>query len=211
MVQKFSDLKPLVAILRGLEPANAVRIAGEIIEAGFDIVEVPLNSPMPFDSIEAIVKAFGDRALVGAGTVLKRDQVDRLADIGSKLVVSPNCNPDVIGRSVAKGMVALPGVVTPSEMFAAIDAGATGLKIFPAEFVPPAAVKAMCAVLPSNVPIFAVGGIDTGNMTDYLKAGATGFGMGGAVFKPGKPSEDVAADAARIVAAFDQAIDSIGA
>lgn len=209
MVRNFLELKPLVAILRGLEPECAVQIVGEIVATGFEIVEVPLNSPQPFDSIEAIAREYGDRVLVGAGTVLRVDQVDRLADIGAKLVVSPNCNPNVIRRSIDRGMVSLPGVLTPSEMFSALDSGATGLKIFPTEFVPPTALKAMCAVLPSNVPIFAVGGIGAGNMTDYLKAGATGFGMGGAIFKPGKSSKDVAADAARIVEAFDNAMESM--
>lgn len=196
---------PLVAILRGLEPDRAVAVAEALIGAGLDIIEVPLNSPEPFKSIGAIVKAFGDRALIGAGTVLQTDQVDQLADIGAGLVVSPNCNPAVIARTAAHGMVSFPGVLTPTEMFAALEAGASGLKVFPAELMQPAAVKAVRAVLPQAIPVYVVGGISAGNMADYLAAGATGFGMGGSLFKPGKPIDQIAHDAQALVAAFTAA------
>ncbi len=198
----LSDRAPLVAILRGLEPERAAAVGETLVECGFDIIEVPLNSPEPMVSIAALVNALGARALIGAGTVLAEAQVDQLADIGAQLVVSPNCNPAVIRRTTAHGMVSLPGVLTPTEMFAAIEAGATGLKIFPAEMVSPAIIKAARAVLPPAVPVFAVGGINQANMGDYLAAGAAGFGIGGSLFRPGKPLSDIAADARAIVAAF---------
>ncbi len=193
---------PLVAILRGLEPERAVAVGGVLVEAGFDIIEVPLNSPDPFESIAALVESFGQQALIGAGTVLAESEVDALAGIGAQLVVSPNCNPAVIRRTADHGMVSLPGVMTPTEMFAALEAGASGLKIFPAEMVSPAIVRAVRAVLPPEVPVLAVGGINAGNMADYLDAGAAGFGIGGSLFKPGKPLAEIAGDARAIVAAF---------
>ena len=196
---------PLVAILRGLEPERAVAVGEALVDAGFDIIEVPLNSPDPLTSIAALVEALGNRALIGAGTVLTEKQVDDLAAIGAQLVVSPNCNPAVIRRTATHGMVSMPGVVTPTEMFAALDAGATGLKIFPAEMVSPAIIKAVRAVLPSQVPVLAVGGINAGNMGEYLAAGAAGFGIGGSLFRPGKPLAEIAADARGIVAAFKAA------
>jgi 2-dehydro-3-deoxyphosphogalactonate aldolase len=203
MTQTIEGRLPLVAILRGLEPERAAQVGEALVEAGFDIIEVPLNSPEPLVSIAALVEALGHRALIGAGTVLAEAEVDALAAIGAQLVVSPNCNPAVIRRSVAHGMVSLPGVLTPTEMFAAIDAGASGLKIFPAEIVGPAGLKAVRAVLPRQVPALAVGGISAANMGDYLAAGAAGFGIGGALFMPGKPLAAIAADARTIVAAFN--------
>ena len=203
MTQTIEGRLPLVAILRGLEPERAVQVGEALVEAGFDIIEVPLNSPEPLVSIAALVEALGHRALIGAGTVLAEAEVDALAAIGAQLVVSPNCNPAVIRRSVAHGMVSLPGMLTPTEMFAAIDAGASGLKIFPAEIVGPAGLKAVRAVLPRQVPVLAVGGISAANMGDYLAAGAAGFGIGGALFMPGKPLAAIAADARTIVAAFN--------
>ena len=205
MTQTIEGRLPLVAILRGLEPERAIQVGEALVEAGFDIIEVPLNSPEPLVSIAALVEALGHRALIGAGTVLAEAEVDALAAIGAQLVVSPNCNPAVIRRSVEHGMVSLPGVLTPTEMFAAIDAGASGLKIFPAEMVGPAGVKAVRAVLPRQVPVLAVGGISAANMGDYLAAGAAGFGIGGALFMPGKPLDAIAADARAIVAAYKAA------
>jgi 2-dehydro-3-deoxyphosphogalactonate aldolase len=205
MTQTIEGRLPLVAILRGLEPERAARVGEALVEAGFDIIEVPLNSPEPLVSIAALVEALGHRALIGAGTVLAEAEVDALAAIGAQLVVSPNCNPAVIRRTVEHGMASLPGVLTPTEMFAAIDAGASGLKIFPAEMVGPAGVKAVRAVLPRQVPVLAVGGISAANMGDYLAAGAAGFGIGGALFMPGKPLAAIAADARAIVAAFKAA------
>ncbi|MEY4238109.1 MAG: hypothetical protein RL339_710 [Pseudomonadota bacterium] len=193
---------PLVAILRGLEPGRAGEVGEVLAEAGFDIIEVPLNSPEPLRSIEAIAKRLGSRALVGAGTVLAPEQVNAVAEAGGRLIVSPNSNPRVIARTAALDMVSLPGVLTPTDMFAAIAAGATGLKIFPAELFSAAALKAVRAVLPPALPVYVVGGINASNMSEYLAAGAIGFGMGSALFKPGKPLEQIAANAAAIVAAF---------
>ncbi|MFN4019971.1 MAG: 2-dehydro-3-deoxy-6-phosphogalactonate aldolase [Erythrobacter sp.] len=205
MAETIEGRLPLVAIVRGLEPERAVAVGDVLVDCGFDIIEVPLNSPEPFVSIRALVDALGGRALIGAGTVLTQAQVDELATIGAQLVVSPNCNPAVIRRTATHGMVSIPGVVTPSEMFAALEAGATGLKIFPAEMVSPAIIRAVRAVLPPQVPLLAVGGIHAGNMGDYLAAGATGFGIGGSLFTSGKPLADIAADARALVAAFKAA------
>jgi 2-dehydro-3-deoxyphosphogalactonate aldolase len=202
MTQTIEGRLPLVAILRGLEPERAVAVGEVLVGAGFDIIEVPLNSPEPLTSIAALVEAVGDCALIGAGTVLAEAQVDDLAAIGAQLVVSPNCNPAVIRRTAAHGMVSMPGVLTPTEMFAALEAGATGLKIFPAELVSPAIIKAVRAVLPPQVPVLAVGGINAGNMGEFIAAGATGFGIGGSLFRPGKPLAEIDADARGIVAAF---------
>lgn len=199
---RFSRCLPLVAILRGLEPERAVAIAQVLIDAGIELIEVPMNSPEPLRSIAAIIEAFDARAMVGAGTVMSVNTVDDLAKLGASLVVAPNCDDRIIARADALGMLALPGVMTPTEMFAAIESGAAGLKIFPAELFTPAAVKAVRAVLPPGLPIFVVGGVNAGNMADYLTAGAAGFGLGSALFKPGKAVEEVAADAREIVAAF---------
>jgi 2-dehydro-3-deoxyphosphogalactonate aldolase len=195
--------RPLIAILRGLEPARAVDVAHALVDAGISLIEVPLNSPDPLSSIEAIIASVGDAALVGAGTVLDTGAVRSLAGIGARLVVAPNCNPAVIEAAVASGMIALPGVLTPTEMFAAIAAGAHGLKLFPAELVPPAAVKAVRAVLPPGLPLFMVGGINADTMAAYRAAGATGFGLGSSLFTPGKPLADIAAAAKAVVAAWD--------
>ena len=197
---------PLVAILRGLEPERAIDVAEALVAAGIEIIEVPMNSPEPISSIGAIAAKLGNRALIGAGTVLSTAQVDQLAAVGAGLIVSPNCNPAVIARAVAQGMVSLPGVFTPSEMFAAIDAGADGLKIFPAELVPPSGVKAIRAVLPARTPVYLVGGIHSGNMHEYLEAGADGFGIGGSLFKPGKPIDAIATDARALVQTFKEAV-----
>lgn len=205
MDQRLAGKTPMVAILRGLEPERAAEVGETLVEAGFEMIEVPLNSPDPFRSIETLVKSCGGRALIGAGTVLKADQVESLADIGAELVVSPNCDPLVIERTVKKGMLSFPGVLTPTEMFAALGAGATGLKIFPAELMSTATLRAVRAVLPPDVPVLVVGSIHAGNMSEYLAAGATGFGMGGSVFKPGKPIADIARDARAIIAAFSAA------
>ena len=205
VVHNIDGRLPLVAILRGLEPGNAVAVGKTLVECGFDIIEVPLNSPDPLTSIAAMVEALSNEALIGAGTVLSEGQVDDLAGIGAKLAVSPNCNPAVIRRSAAHGMRSIPGVVTPTEMFAALEAGASGLKLFPAEMSSPAAIKAVRAVLPHGVPLLAVGGIHAGNMRDYLEAGATGFGIGGSLFKPGKSLAEIAENACGIVAAFKAA------
>ena len=177
---------PLVAIIRGVTPEDAEATAAAIFQGGIRIIEVPLNSPRPFDSIEIIAKAFGDRALVGAGTVLKTDDVQRVQAVGGRLIVAPNMNEDVIRATADAGMVSSPGVFTPTEAFAAIAAGANALKLFPAEAASPAVVKAQKAVLPKDVPLIVVGGVRVDNVVDWLEAGADGFGLGSGLYKPGQ-------------------------
>jgi len=197
--------RPLIAILRGIRPDAARDIAAALIEAGIDRIEVPLNSPDPFDSIGAMARAFGDRALIGAGTVLCTDDVGRVADIGGRLIVSPNTDTQVIAATKAQGLVSFPGVFTPSEAFAAIGAGADGLKLFPASMAGPSGLRAMKAVLPADVPVYAVGGAGAENFAEWRAAGAAGFGIGTALYYPGLSVAEVAARAARIVAAYDSA------
>jgi 2-dehydro-3-deoxyphosphogalactonate aldolase len=201
----LADRLPLFAVLRGLEPVRAADIARILVSAGFEILEVTMNSPDPLSSIAAVSEAVGQDALVGAGTVTTIAEVDSIMSAGGKLIVSPHCDPKLIAYAAEKGLVVLPGVLTPSEMFSALHAGATGLKVFPAELMPPSGIKAIKAVLPASTPIFAVGGIHAGNMPDYLAAGAAGFGIGGSLFKAGKSIADIERDAKALVAAFHQA------
>jgi len=177
---------PLVAIIRGVTPQDAEATASAIFEGGIRIIEVPLNSPRPFDSIEIIAKAFGHRALVGAGTVLNTADVQRVQAVGGRLIVAPNMNEDVIRATADAGMVSSPGVFTPTEAFAAITAGAHALKLFPAEAASPAVVKAQKAVLPKDVPLIVVGGVRVDNVAEWLEAGADGFGLGSGLYKPGQ-------------------------
>ncbi len=193
---------PLVAIIRGVTPAEVESIGEALVGAGIRIIEVPLNSPDPFDSIARLSACLGDRALVGAGTVLDTGSVARAAAAGARLIVSPNTRPDVISATVAAGLVSVPGYFTPSEGFAALAAGAHALKLFPAEAAPPAVVKAQRAVLPRSVPLLVVGGITPERMADYLAAGANGFGLGGALYRPGQSSEQVSRQARAFVAAL---------
>ena len=181
---------PLVAILRGLPPADALAVGGALAGSGWKLIEVPLNSPQPLASISALARAFPD-ALVGAGTVLTTAQVVQVHASGGQLVVAPNFNPDVVREAIRLGMVCLPGVATASEAFAALAAGASGLKLFPSEMIPPAAVKALRAVLPPEALLLPVGGITTANMAAYHAAGASGFGIGSALYKPGNSAEEV--------------------
>jgi 2-dehydro-3-deoxyphosphogalactonate aldolase len=197
---------PLVAILRGVTPARIEAIAGELFEAGFRAIEVPLNSPEPLKSIGLLAKQFGDTCLTGAGTVLTPEDVDRVADAGGKLVVTPNTNTAVISRGVEKGLTVMPGFYTPSEGFAAVAAGARYLKLFPASSGGIGHLQAMLAVLPKTVPIYAVGGVGAGNMSEWRKAGAAGFGLGSDLFKPDFSDTDIAARARRCVEAFRNAI-----
>ena len=195
--------RPIIAILRGVKPTEAVSIAGVILAAGIDKIEVPLNSPSPFDSINTIVKAYGDQALIGAGTVLTTAQVKQVRSAGGQLVVSPNCDPAVIMATIAEGMQSWPGVFTPSEALAALQAGATGLKLFPGDMTGPKGLKAMRAILPLGTQVYAVGGATPDNFSKWIEASADGFGLGSAIYKPGDNLETVAAKAQAIVTAFD--------
>jgi 2-dehydro-3-deoxyphosphogalactonate aldolase len=177
---------PLVAIIRGVTPDEVEAIGEAIWEAGIRIIEVPLNSPDPFESIRRLAACMGERALVGAGTVLEPAHVDAVRDAGGRLIVSPSTDPAVIAATAAAGMVSAPGYFTPSEAFAAIKAGATGLKLFPAEAATPAVLKAQRAVIPKDVPILIVGGVKPDGMRPWIEAGADGFGLGSGVYKPGR-------------------------
>ena len=194
----------IIAILRGVTPDEVVGITGCIIAAGIDRIEVPLNSPRAFDSIKAIASAFGDQATIGAGTVLTVEDTARVQEVGGTLVVSPDCNPDVIRKTKALGMLSYPGVMTPTECFAALHAGADGLKLFPGNLIGPAGLKAIRAVLPPKTPVYAVGGAGPDNFADWAAAGADGFGIGTAIYKPGESEADVRAKAKAIVAAYDR-------
>ena len=191
----------LIAILRGLTPDQCLSVTEVLISTGFRMIEVPLNSPEPLESIAALTKLF-PQALIGAGTVLNTQQVQEVHAAGGRLVVSPNFNPAVVAQALALGMVVLPGVATPSEAFAALDAGAHGLKLFPAEMISPATVKAMRAVLPKEAALMPVGGITPGNMAAYRAAGANGFGLGSALYAPGRSAQQVRDSAAEFVRAF---------
>jgi 2-dehydro-3-deoxyphosphogalactonate aldolase len=192
---------PLVAIIRGVTPADAGATAAAIFDAGIRIIEVPLNSPQPFDSIRIIADAFGDRALVGAGTVLSTDDVQRVQHVGGRLIVAPNMSQDVIRATVEAGMVSSPGVFTPTEAFAAIEAGAHALKLFPAEAASPAVIKAQKAVLPKGIPLIVVGGVSVDNVGGWLDCGADGFGLGSGLYKPGQDAAETRSKANAFVAA----------
>ncbi|WP_231402469.1 2-dehydro-3-deoxy-6-phosphogalactonate aldolase [Caenimonas aquaedulcis] len=195
----FSDC-PLVAILRGVQPQEAAPVADALVAAGWHLIEVPLNSPQPLASIEAITAA-QPAALVGAGTVLTAAQVREVHTAGGRMIVSPNFNAEVVREAVRLGMACVPGVLTASEAFAALDAGATALKLFPSEMIPPAAVKALRAVLPASARLLPVGGITTSNMAAYRAAGANGFGIGSALYKPGMAADEVKRHAMEFAAA----------
>lgn len=183
---------PLIAILRGLEPASALPVADVLVGAGFRVIEVPLNSPEPLDSIARIAGRHGEQAMIGAGTVLTADDVRRVGDAGGRVIVAPNMNPEVGRAAVSQGLAWCPGVMTPSEAFAALEIGASMLKVFPAEMVPPAAIRAMRAVLPPDAIVAAVGGITPDAMTAYRAAGTDAFGLGSALFRPDYAVEDIA-------------------
>jgi 2-dehydro-3-deoxyphosphogalactonate aldolase len=191
---------PLVGILRGLRPDEALPIGRALAATGWTLIEVPLNSPQPLQSIEAIAADL-PQALVGAGTVLSVSDVRNVHAAGGQLVVSPNFNADVVREALRLGMVCLPGVMTATEAFAALDAGASGLKMFPAEMITPAVVKALCAVLPAGTHLLPVGGITFENMSAFRSAGASGFGIGSALYKPGMTAAEVSENALKFIAA----------
>jgi len=186
---------PLIAILRGVKPDEVEAIGEALVEAGFTILEVPMNSPDPLDSIARLARRFEGRAVVGAGTVLRVEDVEAVGAAGGTLIIAPNANVRVIAAAADKGYVALPGIATPTEAFAALDAGAAALKLFPAEAAGPTVLKAMRAILPKDARVLPVGGIVPELMADWRKAGAAGFGLGSALFAPGMSAADVGARA----------------
>jgi 2-dehydro-3-deoxyphosphogalactonate aldolase len=191
---------PLIAILRGIAPSEVTSVGRSLWEAGFRILEVPLNSPQPLQSIAALRKALPD-ALVGAGTVLDVSQAEAVHAAGGQLMIAPNFNAKVLGAAKGLGMLTIPGVATPSEAFAALAAGADAIKLFPAEMISPAAVKAMRAVLPQDALLIPVGGIGAGNMGAYFKAGTNGFGIGSSLYSPGKATQEIQIAARELIAA----------
>lgn len=193
---------PLIAILRGVRPDEVEAIGDALVEAGFTLIEVPLNSPEPLDSIARLARRFAGRAVIGAGTVLREADVAAVQQAGGTMIISPNANLRVIAASAAAGLVSLPGIATPSEAFAAIEAGATALKLFPAEAASPAVLKAMRAVLPKDLRVLPVGGIAPDTMAPWLKAGAAGFGLGSALYQVGLSAEAVSARARAFVTAL---------
>ena len=200
LLHHFLGQCPLIAIVRGITPAEAEAVADAIFEGGIRIIEVPLNSAEPLKSIERIARRLGDRALVGAGTVLDPADVARVKNAGGRIIVSPDTNPEVIAAAASAGLVSCPGYFTPSEAFAAIRAGAHGLKLFPAEAASPAVLKAQLAVLPRDIPVIVVGGVQPDNMKPWREAGASGFGLGSGLYKPGQSAADTLAKARAYVA-----------
>ena len=193
---------PLIAILRGIRPAEALAIGETLVEAGFTIIEVPLNSPSPLDSIERLADALGERALIGAGTVLDVGQVRAVAAAGGRLIVMPHTDVEIVREAKHADLTVIPGFATPSEAFAALQVGADALKLFPAEACPPAVLRAIRAVLPAEIPVLPVGSITPDNMSGYLAAGANGFGLGSALYKAGSDATQVKAAAERFLRAY---------
>jgi 2-dehydro-3-deoxyphosphogalactonate aldolase len=193
---------PLIAILRGVRPDEVVGVGEALVDAGFSLIEVPLNSPDALDSVARLASALARRAVIGAGTVVREDEVASVQAAGGTMIVSPNTNVKVIEASASAGLVSLPGISTPSEAFAALDAGATALKLFPAEASSPAVLKAMRAVLPSGTRVLPVGGITPDTLQPWKAAGAAGFGLGSALYTPGLTAPEVASRARRFVAAL---------
>ncbi len=202
MLRDYLAELPLIAILRGLKPENAEAVGHALVEVGFRIIEVPLNSPEPFRSIEILARTMPKNVLVGAGTVLDPEQVNGIRDVGGKLIVMPHADLDVIRRAKQQDLICTPGVATPTEAFAALKAGADAIKIFPAEAVPPAVVKAWRAVLPKDALVVPVGGIKPDTMKPYVDAGANGFGLGSALFTPTMSVEEIGRNARDFAAAW---------
>jgi 2-dehydro-3-deoxyphosphogalactonate aldolase len=201
-----ADHRHLIAILRGIAATEAVAVCQALADAGIALIEIPLNSPQPFDSIRAAAGALSGRASIGAGTVLAPNEVDALAEVGGAFVVSPDCNEAVIARTLDRGLRSYPGIFSPTEAFRAIRAGAHALKVFPAELAGAKAIKAMKAVLPAGIPIYAVGGVNPDNFAEFFSAGCTGFGIGSYLYTPGATLSDIAARARAVVAAYDRAL-----
>ena len=202
---RWMESMPIVAILRGVTPAEADDIGAAVFRAGIGIIEVPLNSPEPLVSIRSLARSLGQECVIGAGTVLTAEAVDQVADAGGEIIVSPNTNTAVITRAIERGLAPLPGWATPSEAFAAYHAGARYLKLFPAATYGPAHIRASRAVLPADAHILAVGGAGAHNLPEWLEAGAAGFGIGSELYKPGTSAEQVFATATRLVSALNEA------
>ena len=194
----------LIAILRGVTPAEVVDMTAALIDAGITSIEVPLNSPDAFKSIGLLVEKYADSALIGAGTVLTVEDVEQVAAVGGKLIVSPNCNPDVIKATKARNMFSYPGVMTATECFLALESGADGLKFFPSSLLGASGLSALKAVLPPSAETYAVGGVGPDNFAEWIDAGASGFGIGTGIYKPGFSVDDVASRARAIVEAYDR-------
>lgn len=195
---------PLIAILRGLKPVEAIEIGEALVDAGIQILEVPLNSPEPFESIAKLANALRGRAVVGAGTVYRRTEVDRVADAGGTLIVSPNTNTEVIAHTASLGLVSAPGILTPSEAIAARDAGATLLKIFPGELMTPAGVKALAAVLPRDTRMVLVGGVNDETFRAYRSTPLAGYGIGSSLYAAGLDAAEIGARARRMIKAYQE-------
>jgi len=198
----FKNHPPLVAILRGIRPAEVEAVLESLVAAGIGLIEVPLNSPDPLDSIAILARQAGARAIVGAGTVLDVDQVDAVAAAGGQMIVSPNRDDAVIAATRSAGLLSFPGVFTATEALGAIAAGAHALKFFPADLLGPAGIRAIATILPPEMPLLAVGGVDASNIADYLKAGIAGFGIGSSLYKPGMSAGEVGRRAAEMMAAW---------
>jgi 2-dehydro-3-deoxyphosphogalactonate aldolase len=204
LLRRYLDECPLVGIIRGVTPDEAEAVGEAIFDSGIRIIEVPLNSPDPLQSISKLATKFGDRALVGGGTVLEPEQVAAVKAAGGQLIVSPNTNVEVIAETVEAGLVSCPGYFTPSDAFDAIEAGATALKLFPAEGATPAVLKSQRAVIPKDIPILVVGGVRPDTMHPWLEAGADGFGLGGGLYQPGQSAAETSEKARAYVAALNR-------
>jgi 2-dehydro-3-deoxyphosphogalactonate aldolase len=199
-------MRQLIAILRGIKPGEVVEVAGGLLEAGITQIEVPLNSPDPLQSIEQLATQFGDSARIGAGTVLRPEQVEAVSGAGGTLIVSPDCNPAVIRAARERDLVVFPGVLTPTECFTALRSGAHGLKIFPAPVLGVGGLKAIRAVLPPQTEVIAVGGVDASNFGQWVDAGVSGFGIGSSLYRPGDTADVVRQRAREMVVRFDELI-----
>lgn len=204
MTNNMNDKRKIIAILRGIAPSEIIEVCTALIDAGIKFIEVPLNSPQALESIALAAKKFGSDNMIGAGTVLSVEDAEAVAKAGGTFIVSPDCNEAVIAKTIELGMASYPGVLTPTEAFKAIKAGASGLKFFPAELVGPKGIAAMKAVLPPDMPVFAVGGAGPDNFAEYFAAGCAGFGLGSYIYKPGYSATEISKRAAAAVAAYDK-------